>query len=56
MKSAQEISDSTKPKTTHLFGEFLVSKGLLTRLQLNKALEEQRKVADGSARRCSVWV
>ncbi|MGA2171964.1 MAG: ATPase, T2SS/T4P/T4SS family [Sedimentisphaerales bacterium] len=43
MKSVQEISDFTKPKTTHLFGEFLLSKGLLTRLQLNKALEEQRK-------------
>jgi type IV pilus assembly protein PilB len=43
MKSTQEIVDTPKLKTTHLFGEFLVSKGLLTRLQLSKALDEQRR-------------
>jgi type IV pilus assembly protein PilB len=43
MKSAQETTDTPKLKTTHLFGEFLVSKGLLTRLQLGKALDEQRR-------------
>jgi type IV pilus assembly protein PilB len=43
MKSAQETTDPPKLKTTHLFGEFLVSKGLLTRLQLGKALDEQRR-------------
>ncbi len=43
MKSAQETCDAPKLKTTHLFGEFLVSKGLLTRLQLSKALDEQRR-------------
>ncbi len=43
MKSVQESSDTPKLKTTHLFGEFLVSKGLLTRLQLSKALDEQRR-------------
>jgi type IV pilus assembly protein PilB len=32
-----------KPKTTHLFGEFLVSKGVLTHLQLSKVLDEQRR-------------
>lgn len=43
MKSSQETVDTPKLKTTHLFGEFLVSKGLLTRLQLSKALDEQRR-------------
>ena len=43
MKAAPETSDMEKPKTTHLFGEFLVSKGVLTRLQLSKALDEQRR-------------
>ncbi len=43
MKAAQETAVAPKPKTTHLFGEFLVCKGLLTRLQLNKALDEQRR-------------
>ena len=42
MNSAQE-TDTPKLKTTHLFGEFLVSKGILTRLQLGKALDEQRR-------------
>jgi type IV pilus assembly protein PilB len=43
MKTAQETHDAPKLKTTHLFGEFLVSKGLLTRMQLTKALDEQRR-------------
>jgi type IV pilus assembly protein PilB len=43
MNSAQETSDTPKLKTTHLFGEFLVSKGVLTRMQLQKALDEQRR-------------
>jgi type IV pilus assembly protein PilB len=43
MKAAPETSDIQKPKTTHLFGEYLVSKGVLTRLQLGKALDEQRR-------------
>ena len=43
MKAAPETSDMEKPKTTHLFGEFLVSKGVLTRVQLSKVLDEQRK-------------
>jgi type IV pilus assembly protein PilB len=46
MKAAPETSeahDLSKPKTTHLFGEFLVSKGVLTRVQLGKALDEQRR-------------
>jgi type IV pilus assembly protein PilB len=43
MKAVPETSDIQKPKTTHLFGEYLVSKGVLTRLQLSKALEEQRR-------------
>jgi len=43
MKTAQDTPDSPKIKTTHLFGEFLVSKDLLTRLQLGKALDEQRR-------------
>jgi type IV pilus assembly protein PilB len=43
MNSVQETLDTPKLKTTHLFGEFLVSKDLLTRLQLSKALDEQRR-------------
>jgi type IV pilus assembly protein PilB len=43
MITTQESLDAPKVKTTHLFGEFLVSKGLLTRLQLSKALDEQRR-------------
>ena len=43
MKAVPETSDVQKPKTTHLFGEYLVSKGVLTRLQLSKALDEQRR-------------
>ena len=43
MKTATETAEIQKPKTTHLFGEYLVSKGTLTRLQLSKALDEQRK-------------
>ncbi len=43
MKAAPETSEIQKPKTTHLFGEYLVSKGVLTRLQLSKALDEQRR-------------
>jgi type IV pilus assembly protein PilB len=43
MKAAPETSETQKPKTTHLFGEYLVSKGVLTRLQLSKALDEQRR-------------
>ena len=43
MITTQESLDAPKLKTTHLFGEFLVSKGLLTRLQLSKALDEQRR-------------
>lgn len=43
MNSAQDTSDTPKLKTTHLFGEFLVSKGVLSRMQLSKALDEQRR-------------
>jgi type IV pilus assembly protein PilB len=43
MKATPETSVMEKPKTTHLFGEFLVSKGALTRLQLSKVLDEQRR-------------
>ena len=43
MKAAPENAEIQKPKTTHLFGEYLVSKGVLTRLQLSKALDEQRR-------------
>jgi type IV pilus assembly protein PilB len=45
MKAVQEQDSSAVPKTktTHLFGEFLVSKGTLTRMQLSKALDEQRR-------------
>jgi len=38
-----ETHEAQKPKTTHLFGEFLVSKGVLTRVQLGKALDDQRR-------------
>jgi type IV pilus assembly protein PilB len=43
MEAALETTEIQKPKTTHLFGEYLVSKGVLTRLQLSKALDEQRR-------------
>ena len=43
MKAAPETSDMEKPKTTHLFGEFLVFKGVLTHLQLSKVVDEQRR-------------
>ena len=43
MKVAPETAEIQKPKTTHLFGEYLVTKGALTRLQLTKALDEQRR-------------
>jgi type IV pilus assembly protein PilB len=43
MKTATETAEIQKPKTTHLFGEYLVLKGVLTRLQLSKALDEQRR-------------
>ena len=43
MESAQVISNTPKPDATLLFGEFLVSKGLLTRRALVEALNEQRE-------------
>jgi type IV pilus assembly protein PilB len=43
MKSVPVNDDFPKLKTTHLFGEFLVSKGILSRMQLSKALDEQRR-------------
>ena len=43
MKSVPVNDDFPKLKTTHLFGEFLVSKGVLSRIQLSKALDEQRR-------------
>jgi type IV pilus assembly protein PilB len=43
MKSVPVNDDFPKLKTTHLFGEFLVSKGILSRAQLSKALDEQRQ-------------
>jgi type IV pilus assembly protein PilB len=43
MKSVPINDDFPKLKTTHLFGEFLVSKGILSRIQLSKALDEQRR-------------
>ena len=43
MKAVPETAEIQKPKTTHLFGEYLVSKGALTHLQLSKALDEQRR-------------
>jgi type IV pilus assembly protein PilB len=43
MKSVPVNDDFPKLKTTHLFGEFLVSKCILSRMQLSKALDEQRR-------------
>lgn len=43
MKAVTVSGDIPKLKTTHLFGEFLVSKGVLSRIQLSKALDEQRR-------------
>ncbi len=43
MESAQVISNTPKPDAGLLFGEFLVSKGLLTRRELVGALNEQRE-------------
>jgi len=43
MEAAQEISNPPKAKTDLLFGELLVSKGLLSHRQLIKALNEQRE-------------
>ncbi len=43
MKSVPVNDDFPKLKTTHLFGEFLVSKGILSRMQLSKVLDEQRR-------------
>ncbi|MGA2094469.1 MAG: ATPase, T2SS/T4P/T4SS family, partial [Sedimentisphaerales bacterium] len=43
MKSVPISADIPKLKTTHLFGEFLVSKGILSRMQLSNALDEQRR-------------
>ncbi|MBN2018985.1 MAG: Flp pilus assembly complex ATPase component TadA [Sedimentisphaerales bacterium] len=42
VQAATEVPN--KLKTTHLFGEFLVSKGILTRPQLVKALDDQRRL------------
>ena len=43
MESTQVISNLSKPGAVLLFGEFLVSKGLLTRRALVKALNDQRE-------------
>jgi type II secretion system protein E len=43
MKSVQDIANTPKSKTELLFGELLVSKGLLSRRELVEALNEQRK-------------
>jgi type IV pilus assembly protein PilB len=43
MKSVPVSADIPKLKTTHLFGEFLVSKGILSRMQLSNVLDEQRR-------------
>jgi type IV pilus assembly protein PilB len=45
MKPAQDISNTSisKTRTSHQFGELLVSKGLLSREELTKALNEQRE-------------
>jgi type IV pilus assembly protein PilB len=43
MKSVPVSADIPKLKTTHLFGEFLVSKGILSRTQLSNVLDEQRR-------------
>ncbi len=42
MKIGQNLDNPTQTKSTLLFGEFLVSKGLLNQEQLTKALNEQR--------------
>jgi type IV pilus assembly protein PilB len=42
MDAAQDISNPTKAKTDLLFGESLVSKGLITHRELIEALNEQR--------------
>jgi len=43
MSPAQDSATATKAKTALLFGEMLVSKGLLTRRELIDALNEQRQ-------------
>lgn len=43
VKTLEDIHDSTESKSNLLFGELLVSKGILTRRQLIEALNEQRK-------------
>ncbi|KPJ66756.1 MAG: hypothetical protein AMJ43_07045 [Coxiella sp. DG_40] len=43
MKSVQDIANTPKSKTDLLFGELLVSKGLLSRRELVEALNEQRR-------------
>jgi type IV pilus assembly protein PilB len=43
MESIQEISNSSRTKEDILFGEMLVSKGLLSRRELIEALNEQRE-------------
>ena len=42
MKTAEVISKATKTKLDLVFGEFLISKGLLSRSKLLEALNEQR--------------
>ncbi len=42
MKTEQNLNNPTQTESTLLFGEFLVSKGLLNQKQLTKALDEQR--------------
>jgi len=41
MKSAQDTSSTPETRTDHLFGEFLVLRGLLSRRELIEALHEQ---------------
>ncbi len=53
MKSAQETSNTPKTKSDILFGEYLVSKGLLGRRELMEALNEQH---DGGGRLGEVLV
>jgi type IV pilus assembly protein PilB len=43
MKAPQDVSDPPKTKGALLFGEFLVSKGLLSHRELVEALSEQRE-------------
>ena len=43
MDSAQAISNVPQTQASHLFGELLVSKGLLSREELVKVLNEQRE-------------